>query len=243
MPNKIFVRASLTATNTPTPFPSNTQSPTPTETLTPTSSPTVTNTSTSTPTPTNTLTPTPTPTATYDFAFGIGRFSHAWCRYGPASAYLFRWDIQEGDHVKILYRNFDASYLWVHPLNTNAYCRTHNTVLDIYGDISDLVEYYPPLPFTTFIGPVAYAKAYRYGNEITFEWPSYYLSEDKNRGWLLELNLCQDGILYWVAIQTDKPTYQVIDEPGCEGESGGTVRIAEKHGYTDPTIIPWPPHP
>jgi hypothetical protein len=242
LPNNIFTSATLTATLTPTPIPTSTLTLTPTETLTPTSSPTPTNTSTLTPTPTNTSPPTPTPTATHDFPYGIGRFFHAWCRYGPASAYLFRWDIQEGDHVEILYRNFDGSYLWVHPLDTYAYCWTHNTVLEIYGDISQLVEYYPPLPITTYIGPIDQAYAYRSGNEVVMEWPSYYLSEDKNRGWLLELYLCQDGVLTWAAFQTDYPTYTVIDEPGCSGESGGTVRIAEKHGYTEPTIIPWPLH-
>ncbi len=226
-------------TSTPTAIPTNTQTATPTETLTPTSSPTSTSTSTST--PTITLTATPTATATYDFVYGVGVFDHAWCNYGPGSAYLYRYDIQKGLKVYIHNRNADASWLWVQPFDTNAYCWTHNTVLDIYGDVNKLYEYYHPLPITTFIGPLDYVKAYRNGNEIVFEWPGNSLSVDKFRGWLLELNLCQGGVLYWTAIQTNNTSYTVIDEPGCTGESGGTVRIAEKHGYTEPTIIPWPP--
>lgn len=176
--------------------------------------------------------------------YGIGRFSHAWCNYGPASAYLFRYDITEGMHVYIHNRNADGSWLWVQPFNTNAYCWTHYTVLDIYGgEISNLYYYDAPLPITTYIGPLEWANAYRNGNEVTIEYPYYYLSEDKNRGYLLELNLCQNGAIYWTAIQTDNTTYTVMDEPGCSAASGGQVRIAEKHGYTEPITIPWPGFP
>lgn len=239
LPNNIFATATLTPSSTPTA----TNTPISTETLTPTITSTATSTSTSTSTPTSTFTPTPTPTATFDFTYGIGISPHAWCNYGPSFAYLFRYDIQQGNYVYIHNRNADGSWLWVQPFDTNAYCWARNVDLDIQGDVAQLREYNPPLPITTFIGPLPYAKAYRSGNEVVFEWPGNSLSVDKFRGWLLELTLCQDGVLFWTAIQTNNTTYTVIDEPGCAGESGGTVRIAEKHGYTEPTYIPWPPHP
>jgi|APSaa5957512622_1039677.scaffolds.fasta_scaffold00004_105 hypothetical protein len=234
----------LFATETPTSTPTSTSTPTLTQTLTPTVTPTPSNTSTPTLTPTATFTPTPTATATFDFMYGIGRFPHAWCNYGPAPAYLFRYDIQEDEYVYIHNRNADGSWLWVQPFDSNAYCWTHNTILDIYGGtISQLTEYYHPLPITTFIGPMTYANAYRSGSEVVFEWPSNTLSVDKFRGWLLELTLCQDGVLFNTVIQTNDTTYRVVDEPGCSGPSSGRVRIAEKHGYTEPTYFDWPPHP
>jgi hypothetical protein len=36
-------------------------------------------------------------------------------------------------------------------------------------------------------------------------------------------------------------SYTFTDGPGCSQPSGGKLYTVEKHGYTSPVDIPWPP--
>jgi hypothetical protein len=66
------------------------------------------------------------------------------------------------------------------------------------------------------------------------------MTEDDDRGYLVEATVCQDGFLVPVAIHTDDPPIEIVDETRCNGPSSGLLYTVEKHGYTDPVAIPWP---
>ena len=64
-----------------------------------------------------------------------------------------------------------------------------------------------------------------------------------DRGYLLELFVCQNGnLLWWTDSYEDQFTtsYEVRDEPGCGTPSSGKLYTVEKHGFSDPVEIPWP---
>jgi hypothetical protein len=114
-------------------------------------------------------------------------------------------------------------------------------VLEIQGDIWSVVEYYHPLPHTTFIGPPKNIQAQREGDQVTITWaPVTYTFPEDLKGYLIEARVCQGGARVPVAVHTDSTSMTLTDEAGCAGESSGKLYAVEKHGYTDPVPIPWP---
>src|SRR5665648_690736 len=109
----------LTKTTIDTPLPLQTETPTATQTATMAAS--------ATPTATETATPSETPTATITLTPVVSIpegtvLQQTNCRYGPGSAYLFEWGLYPGDHVKILNRNWDGSWLDVKPDTYKSEC-------------------------------------------------------------------------------------------------------------------------
>ncbi|MDH5507176.1 MAG: hypothetical protein OEZ02_08145, partial [Anaerolineae bacterium] len=114
---------------------------------------------------------------------------------------------------------------------------------DIDGDIKSVVvltDFY--MPSSSLYGPVQQVSAYRQGNQVIVTWEPVWMTEDDDRGYLMEVYLCQNGAYFWDAVHTDKTTYTFTDDPGCAGQSGGLLYVVEKHGYTTPVKIPWPAH-
>jgi hypothetical protein len=66
------------------------------------------------------------------------------------------------------------------------------------------------------------------------------MTEDDNRGYMIEANLCQNGYLVWMAVSTMENAYTFTDESTCPQESSGKLYTVEKHGYAGPVPIPWP---
>ena len=75
---------------------------------------------------------------------------------------------------------------------------------------------------------------------VTVAWDRVWMTQDDDRGYLIEATVCQDGGLVSVAVQTDETSYVFTDETSCGGGSGGRLYTVEKHGYTVPVDIPWP---
>lgn len=244
---------SLSFLATPTPTPTNTatitptatatETPTPTFTATHTSTatltPTETSTSTITPTPTETETPTITPSPTFDFPSAVVQMQ-ANCRYGPGTAYLYSHGLYTGDKVEIHGRNYSGTWVWIQPENLNRHCWAAASVMEITGDIRTVTTVQTVLPKTTFVGPANNVQAVRNGSQVTVSWDHVQLSEDKFRGYLLEVTSCENTSLIWQAVQTNNNSYTFIDTQDCVSPAGGVVIVAEKHGYTDPVEIPWP---
>ncbi len=228
-----------TATQTPSPTATATLTPTqtasPTVTLTPTASstPTITFTPTLTQTPTVTVTPTP------DYP-KVSVKMQANCRYGPGTAYLYRWGLYEGDQADVRGRNWDGSWLWIRPANLKANCWASKIVFNEKVDNKLVPVVQIPLPHTTFAGPPGNVQAVRNGNQVTVSWSEVPLSEDKRRGYMIEAQTCQNGLLLPKIIQTDATSYTFDDETHCKEKSSGLLYTAEKHGYSDPVKIPWP---
>jgi hypothetical protein len=227
--------ATLPATAAPSATPTNTS----TATATATSSPTATQTPTDTPTPTAPHTPTITPTATEALPQGIV-LMQAFCRYGPGKAYLYSHGLYENDHVTIDGRSPSGRWLWVKPDNLQRHCWAAASVMEVTGDIQSLHVVTTELPHSTLYGPPEEVEAYREGDQVTVVWGRVWMTQDDDRGYLIEATICQDGRLVSVAVQTDDTSYTFTDETSCSGGSGGLLYTVEKHGYTDPVAIPWP---
>ena len=229
----------------PSPTPTNPSTSTSTKTIThtltstQTLTSTVTNTSTITFTPTITSTPTITPTPTFDFPDGTV-LQQANCRYGPATVYLFASGLFPGDKVEILGRNSSGSWLWVQPDSIKFQCWVAASILDIKGDVFAVWVKAVILPKSTLYGPVQRVYAKRSGSEVAVIWEPVWMTQDDDRGYMIEANLCQNGVLIWQVVQTDTPSYTFSDELGCSAPSSALLYVVEKHGYTDPVQVPWP---
>jgi hypothetical protein len=224
----------LTPSYTPTALPTSTDAPTPqppTPTQTESPSPTL----TSTPEPSATIEPTPTrgaPLAAISM--------QANCRYGPGTAYLYSHGLYSGDQALVHGRSPYNSWLWIKPANLDRHCWASPSVMEISGDLA-LVSYVQHvLPKTTFYWPPTNVKTVRNGEKVTVSWDRINMTQDKDRGYLIEATVCQNGFLVWMAVRTDNVFYEFTDQGGCSGSSSGLLYTAEKHGYTDPVVLQWP---
>jgi hypothetical protein len=217
-------------TKTPTP----TLTFTPTETLTPTL----------TFTPTITLTPSITPTPTYAFpSVTVNKQAH--CRYGPSVAYLHAADLYAGDMGTVRGRFVYSKWLYVKFDKLDYFCWVAPSVVDVVGDISliALKELNLQSIGSNMYGPPRGVTAVRVDNEVIISWNQVNMTKDDDRGYLLELFVCQGGnYIWWTDSYPDQFTtsYEVRDEAGCAVPSSGMLYTVEKHGFSQPVTIPWP---
>lgn len=219
--------------------------------LTETSVPTLTSIPTKTLTPTAVFTPSITPTltvtATATFAFPtvtVNKQAH--CRYGPSAAYLHAADLYPGDTGTVRGRFIYSRWLYVKFDKLNYFCWVAPSVVDVVGDVTTVG--YKELNLQSIgsnqYGPPKNVVAVRDGDQVTISWDQMVMTKDKDRGYLLELFVCQDGnYLWWTDSYPDQysTSYTVKDEAGCSQPSSGKLYTVEKHGFSEPANIPWPP--
>jgi hypothetical protein len=220
-----------------------------TETPTATSTPTATRRATFTPvitfTPTIERSPTITPTPTFAFpSVTVNKQAH--CRYGPSVAYLHAADLYPGDVGSVRGRYIYSNWLYIKFDKLNYFCWVAPSIVEVVGDISTVA--YKELNLQSIgsnqYGPPTGVTAVRNGNEVTISWNQVQMTKDKDRGYLLELFVCQDTIYYWWTDSypdQDSTSYTVRDEAGCVQPSSGKLYTVEKHGFSEPAMIPWPP--
>ncbi len=218
--------------------------------LTETSTPTLTFTPTETFTPTITFTQTMTPTltvaATPTFAFPtvtVNKQAH--CRYGPSAAYLHAADLYPGDVGTVRGRFSYSTWLYIKFDKLNYFCWVAPSVVDVVGDVSTIG--YKELNLQSIgsnqYGPPKNVVAVRDGDSVTISWDQMVMTKDKDRGYLLELFVCQNGAyLWWTDSYPDQYStrYTVKDEAGCAQPSSGQLYTVEKHGFSEAVNIPWP---
>lgn len=200
--------------------------------------------------PTMTRTPTmelsPTITVTPTFAFPTATVNkQAHCRYGPSVAYLHAADLFPGDVGTVRGRYIYSNWLYIKFDKLNYFCWVAPSVVDVVGDVSTVG--YKELNLqsigSNMYGPPNNVTAVRDGNNVTISWEKVEMTLDDDRGYLLELFVCQDMIFKWWTDSfpdQDSMTYTVRDEPGCAQPSSGKLYTVEKHGFSEPAIIPWP---
>jgi len=217
-----------------------------TETSTSVPTSTATQTLTATPAFTATMTPSPTIAATATFTFPAATVNkQAHCRYGPSVAYLHAADLLPGDTGTVRERYIYGNWLYVKFDKLNYFCWVAPSVVDVVGDISTLK--YTELNLqsigSNMYGPPKGVTATRSGAFVVISWEQVEMTKDKDRGYLLELFVCQNGnYLWWTDSYPDQFTtsYEVKDESGCSQPSSGKLYTVEKHGFSEPAIIPWP---
>lgn len=230
-------RPTPTSTASPTTTPSPTPSLTPTETMTPTPA------GTATFTPTPSRTPSITPTPTYDPPDARVQVQ-ANCRYGPGAAYLYEWGLYPTDRVEIYGRNQDGSWAYVDPWTYMDRCWVKSEFLDVFrGDLFDAPVYYGRLPYSELYKPPTNVSAERQGDRVIINWNPVWMTQDDDRGYLIEAWVCRDRQLLFTPIHVNAPPAYVIDESGCSQPSSARLYTAEKHGYTQWVLVPWPTDP
>ena len=221
-----------------------TETPTATQTMTRTATPTETSIPTITFTPTVASSPTVRATPTFAFpTVTVNKQAH--CRYGPSVAYLHAADLYPGDVGTVRGRYAYSKWLYIKFDKLNYFCWAAPTTVDVVGDVSTVA--YKELNLQSIgsnqYGPPTGVTAVRDGNSVTISWNQMEMSNDKDRGYLLELFVCQDTfLLWWTDSYPDQFTtsYTVKDEAGCAQPSSGKLYTVEKHGFSEPAIIPWP---
>src|SRR5512138_1482764 len=239
-------QATLTATAMTATAASWTETPTPTLTYTATDTltPTITFTPTETLTPTITPTLTVSPTPTFDFPdVTVNKQAH--CRYGPSVAYLHAADLYPGDKGTVRGRYIYSRWLYVKFDKLDYFCWVAPSIVDVVGDTSNIA--YKELNLqsigSNMYGPPGGVTAVRDGNKVTISWRQVKMTKDDDRGYLLELFVCQKTIfMWWTDSYPDQYTtsYTVKDEAGCAQPSSGKLYTVEKHGFSEPATIPWP---
>jgi hypothetical protein len=244
--------------------------PTETFTLTPSITPTETLTATITLTPSRTRIPSRTQTPVLP---RVSILELSSCRYGPGSGYLFftglgatAWEDVVG-RMEILARKTGggwgpSEWLFVesisHDPSTRCWVKASLTKV-IRGDINTVPDYTdkPKAPYlygaSDLYTPVQAVSAQREGNFVDVYWGSVYMTEDDYRGYLIEAWVCYQGHFYFAPVGfagsfkenagMGTNVLSIPDEPGCSQPSHAQIFLAEKHGFSRGTIIPWPALP
>jgi hypothetical protein len=164
----------------------------------------------------------------------------AFCRYGPGKAYLYAHELKQGDGGEVQGRNYSGTWLWIKPDNLDWNCWTAASVVEVTGIIKLVHVVHTRLPHSTLYQAPEEVGSVRDGDTVKVYWSAVWMTEDDDRGYLIEATICQNGQLISVAVQTNKTSYEFSDERTCSGSSHGKLYTVEKHGYTDPVDIPWP---
>ncbi len=221
-----------------------------TSTLTPTSTATLTLTPSLTPTlthtPTITFTPTVTTTPTFAFPTVEVTAAQAHCRHGPNIAYLHAADLYTGDTGTVRSRWYLSKWLYVKFDKLDYFCWVAPSVVEVSGDLEAVIKL-NELDLTR-IGSNQYGApknvvATRNGAQVTISWNQVNMTYDKDRGYFLDLFVCQDDAYLWWPISFPNQyttNYTIKDEAGCPVDSGGVIYTVEKHGYSEPKTIVWP---
>ena len=226
------VTPSLVDTDTPFPSPTNDPTRTPTPSRTPRPSPTI----------TETPTPGPSPTITIDYPTLTVKMQ-AHCRYGPNIAYLHAADLYPGDTASVRGRFLYSGWLYVKFDKLKYFCWVAPSVVTVTGDITKLKFLEVYLPESTLYNSPRNVVAVRTNNDVTISWDMVKMTSDDDRGYFLDIYVCQKGDYIWWPVSLDsrdKVSYTVVDEKGCAAASGGDLYAVEKHGYTKPVVIEWP---
>lgn len=228
-----------------------TDTPVPTATFPATSTNTPTNILTFTPTltPTSTLTPSITPTPTFAYPKVTVNKAQAACLFGPNKEYLWARDLKAGDTGVVWGRAPVGDWLYVRMDRLDIPCWVSPYVVDVVGDPKTVIVETIRLPITNdlYSAPTN-VLAERDGDKVTISWDDVYRTQDDDYGYFLDVWVCQDGNFVWMPVgrlqlpDQYQTSYTFTDQPGCSQPSGGQLYTVEKHGYTSPVDIPWPPY-
>jgi hypothetical protein len=145
--------------------------------------------------------------------------------------------------MDIIGRNELGTWAYVQAIGGKNPCWINAELLKVTrGDLMSQPVTYNRLPKSDLYLAPAAVSATRVGNDVTIQWTSVWMTEDDDRGYLIEAWLCQDGQLVFtpIGVKSNVLAIKVTDEPGCFEPSGARVYTAEKHGYTQWRMPKWP---
>ncbi len=166
--------------------------------------------------------------------------------------YLWQIGLFKGDTGKVVGRSPYNNWLYVlmdeyySSNGHNRYCWIPGSQLDIVGDVKTVIVQDVRLPMsqTGFYSTPPWVEAVRDGDSVHITWGEVWMTEDDDRGYFLDLMVCQNGFQTWVPkhlLNQNDTEFTVEDDANCSQYSGGTLYAVEKHGYIPPGIkIDWP---
>jgi hypothetical protein len=164
--------------------------------------------------------------------------------WGPATVFLYGFDLKEGDTGTVYGRAPVGTWLYVFMDRVGKWCWISPYVVDVSGDPNTVIVETVRLPITNDLyAPPTNVRAVRVGDQVTVTWDEVWMTQDDDRGYFLEVWVCQGGNLVWVVASLPDQwhtEYTFTDEAGCSQTSYGEIRTVEKHGYTNSAQIPWP---
>ena len=153
----------------------------------------------------------------------------------------------QGSNLEILRRVALSNYIEIQAIGGNNPCWVRVDYLNVKGNWLDL-EPVPAdqvvLPISPYYGPLTGVSAVRTGDQVTITWNPLGLragDDSLQAPYVVEAWVCQDGQFVFTPLGAYQPTLTLTDQPGCLETSHARVLAAEKHGYTPPVDIPWPP--
>jgi hypothetical protein len=170
------------------------------------------------------------------------------CRYGPGPNYLFLYGLRKGANIILVGRTNGDNWHWVYVEGKNK-CWVNTNFLDIQGNWRSLPVVYPgvaKLPISPYYPPTGVRSVVRKNDQVTVEWLDIPLragdEEDAfMQHYIVEVWRCENGHLLFEPLPTNDVSVTFIDQPGCTLPSHGRIFVQEKHGFSGPTDIPWPP--
>jgi hypothetical protein len=232
------------------PVETQTSLPTLAATATRTTAPTATLTETPAPSETPTQEPTITPIPTYAILRGVVIPDKVGCMYGPGAMYLYLYGMVKGATQDIIGRTDTGKWVLTRARGDKTVCWVKASLLDIKGDVMSVEMVYPDKysipPSNQHYRFPWDVVAIRKGDQVTISWKSDPLRPGDEESatsvlYVVESWICQGGKLIFTPLGAYQAQVIVTDEAGCTEPSHGRVFFSEKHGYTGPTEILWPP--
>lgn len=152
--------------------------------------------------------------------------------------------------MEIIGRREDAKWVYVQAIGGHNPCWINAKLIQSEGDVMSLQIYYPekaPLPQSPYYSPTIMRSATRNGSQVTVEWTDVPLragdEEDEfMQHYIIEVWRCEGGGIIFEPLATNDLSISFVDEAGCGAPSHGRIFVQEKHGFSGPTEIPWPPY-
>jgi hypothetical protein len=103
------------------------------------------------------------------------------------------------------------------------------------------------LPVTPYYSPTTVLSSTREGNTVNVTWLDIPLKagdeeDERMNHYIIEVWRCEAGQIRFEPLATNSLEVSFVDEPGCSEPSRGQVIVQDKHGFTAPAEIPWPPY-
>lgn len=167
------------------------------------------------------------------------------CRYGPGAPYLYKYGLVAGSNLEVIGRNETGTWILVQAIGGNNPCWVKASLMEVRGDVLGVAPAETSLPQSRYYAPPKGASAVRTGNEVAVYWSKIKWRPGDDSGqypYLIEAWVCVDGELVFTPVGTYESSAILVDEPGCAEPSHARLFGVEKHGYTRPVEIRWPPH-
>jgi hypothetical protein len=239
----LILSACAPAVQTPAPTPPAVVVP-PTATALPSATPTPEPSVTHTAAPSATLTPTQVEKIRVKITINM-----AVCHYGPGKPYLYKYGVYQGYNMEALSRDVTNTYVEVQAIGGDKPnpCWVNAEYMEFQGDMNTLKVVRPEeivLPMSPYYAPPVGIKAERSGDEVTVSWVPLNLKagdSSEQAPYIIEAWVCQADELVFQPVGSYQNKVVILDEPGCADASRARLLAAEKHGYTRPVEIDWPP--